>query len=72
MEHLEEIGFLKMDFLGLRNLSITRFNFKIFIIRKGRSKLQVDSIKGLQDFPLLARVRRREYSNWNPMGCVMY
>lgn len=56
MEHLEEIGLLKMDFLGLRNLSLIE-NIVSSISRKKGRKLDIRTIP-LDDektFELLAR-----------------
>ncbi|MDR7077812.1 DNA polymerase-3 subunit alpha [Neobacillus niacini] len=56
MEHLEEIGLLKMDFLGLRNLSLIE-SIVASIHRKTGRKIDIKTIP-LQDektFALLAR-----------------
>ncbi|WP_102274284.1 DNA polymerase III subunit alpha [Cytobacillus massiliigabonensis] len=43
MEHLEDVGLLKMDFLGLRNLTLIE-NILISIQKKTGKKLEMDSI----------------------------
>lgn len=56
MEHLEEVGLLKMDFLGLRNLSLIE-NILMSIQKKTGKKLNIKSIP-LNDeatFALLSR-----------------
>lgn len=56
MEHLEEVGLLKMDFLGLRNLSLIE-NILDSIFRKSGKRLQIKEIP-LQDeatFELLSK-----------------
>ncbi|RDU36213.1 DNA polymerase III subunit alpha [Neobacillus piezotolerans] len=56
MEHLEEIGLLKMDFLGLRNLSLLE-GIVASINREGRRKIDIRTIP-LEDektYQLLAK-----------------
>jgi DNA polymerase III subunit alpha len=56
MEHLEEIGLLKMDFLGLRNLSLIE-SITASINRSTRKKVDIRSVNlnDAKTFELLAR-----------------
>ncbi len=56
MEHLEEIGLLKMDFLGLRNLSLIE-TILASIYRHTRKKIDIGKVPldDIKTFELLAR-----------------
>ena len=55
MEHLEEIGLLKMDFLGLRNLTLLDSILSSIYRKTGEEgKPQLDSVRGLCDLQLVS------------------
>ena len=64
MTAIEELGLLKMDFLGLRNLSVIDNAQKM--IRQKNPAFSVDTVS--QDDPAVFRETPKGCSSWNPPG----
>jgi len=69
--HLEELGLLKMDFLGLSNLTIL-MNCQRFIQQTRGIDIDLDRIPSDDAKPMncSVRVKRPECSSWSPARCV--
>lgn len=71
MEHLEAVGLLKMDFLGLRTLSIIERTLG-WVKKDTGDEISLNALDDTDPdtYALLGKGIRRAYSSWNRPACA--